>query len=47
MGRPQAYTSWSDPKHGWQSRERGVYATGDGGKTWRLIYGAPAQRVLR
>ena len=43
---PEAYTSWVDKRHGWQSRERGVYATGDGGKTWRLIYGSPAQRVL-
>ena len=46
VGRPTAYTSWSDSKHGWQSRERGVYATGDGGKTWQPIYNSPAQRVL-
>ena len=43
---PAAYTSWSDTKHGWQSRENGVFATDDGGKTWRRIYGSPAQRVL-
>jgi hypothetical protein len=43
----RAYTSWSDRAHGWQSRERGVYATNDAGKTWRLIYPHYAQRVLR
>jgi hypothetical protein len=46
VGGPQAYTSWSDPRHGWQSREQGVYATSDAGKTWRLIRRGSAQRVL-
>jgi hypothetical protein len=46
VGRPQAYTSWIDPRHGWQSREQAVYATSDAGKTWRLIRRGPAQRVL-
>jgi hypothetical protein len=42
-----AYTSWSDKRHAWQSRELGVYATDDGGRRWRKIYPAYAQRVLR
>lgn len=43
----RSYTSWSDARHGWQSRETGVYATDDGGKTWRRVYRMYAQRVLR
>jgi hypothetical protein len=45
--RVRAYTSWSDKRHGWQSRESGVYATDDGGHTWRRIYASYAQRVVR
>jgi hypothetical protein len=45
--RLRAYTSWSDKRHGWQSRESGVYATDDGGHTWRRIYATYAQRVVR
>jgi hypothetical protein len=41
------YSSFSDTRHGWQSREAGVYATDDGGHTWRRIYRTYAQRVLR
>lgn len=43
----RAYTSWSDKQHGWQSRESGVFATDDGGKTWRRIYATYALRVQR
>jgi hypothetical protein len=43
----RAYTSWSDKRHGWQSREDGVYATDDGGRTWHRIYRTYAQRVVR
>ena len=32
------YQSASDATHRWQSRENGVYASDDGGKTWRRIY---------
>jgi PQQ-like domain len=50
-GRPAAglpeYSSFSDAKHGWQSREDGVYATNDGGRTWRRIYNRQAVRVVR
>ena len=31
--------------HGWASREDGVYATDDGGATWRLAYPRSAVRV--
>ena len=41
------YSSFNDKRHGWQSREAGVYATDDGGHTWRRIYRTYAQRVLR
>ncbi len=43
----RAYTSFADKEHGWQSRENGVFATDDRGKTWRRIYPRSAQRVLR
>ena len=33
--------------HGWASREDGVYATDDGGATWRLVYPRSAVRVAR
>jgi hypothetical protein len=45
--RLRAYTSWSDKRHGWQSREGGVYETDDAGHTWRRIYRSSAQRVVR
>jgi hypothetical protein len=45
--RVRGYTSWSDAKHGWQSRENGVYATSDHGRHWRRIFRSYAQRVLR
>lgn len=45
--RVRAYTSWSDKRHGWQSREGGVFASDDAGRTWRRIYGTYAQRVVR
>jgi photosystem II stability/assembly factor-like uncharacterized protein len=41
------YRSASDANHRWQSRENGVYASDDGGKTWRRIYASPAVRVVR
>ena len=41
------YRSASDAKHRWQSRENGVYASDDGGKSWRRIYASPAVRVAR
>ena len=34
-------------RHAWQSREDGVYATDDGGRTWHRIYRTYAQRVVR
>jgi hypothetical protein len=43
----RGYTSWSDKQHGWQSRESGVYATDDAGRTWHRIYRFYAQRVVR
>jgi hypothetical protein len=39
------YRSFADGMHGWASREDGVYATGDGGVTWRLVYPRSAVRV--
>ena len=41
------YQSSSDATHRWQSRENGVYASDDGGKTWRRIYPSAAVRVVR
>ncbi len=41
------YSSFFDAKHGWQSREDGVYATSDGGRAWRRIYKRQAVRVVR
>ncbi len=50
-GRPASavpgHTSSSDARHTWQSREDGVYATDDGGRTWRRIYAGPAVAVVR
>jgi outer membrane protein assembly factor BamB len=42
-----ASASFSDPEHGLVTRESGVYATDDGGATWRRAYPWPALRVLR
>jgi hypothetical protein len=41
------HSSFSDALHGWASREDGVYATEDGGQTWRQIYPRAAFRVAR
>jgi len=41
------HSSWVDPRHGWVSRETGVYATDDGGVRWRRIYPGPAAEVVR
>lgn len=35
-------TSWADAAHGWQRRDDGVYATTNGGRSWRRIYPYPA-----
>jgi hypothetical protein len=41
------HRSFSDALRGWASREDGVYATEDGGGSWRLIYPRSALRVAR
>ena len=41
------YLSFSDEVKGWASREDGVYATEDGGRTWRLLCPRSAVRVAR
>jgi len=41
------YRSSSDGAHRWVSREDGVYATDDGGATWRAIFARSAVRVAR
>ena len=41
------HSSWLDPRHGWVSRETGVYATDDGGARWHRIYAGPATDVVR
>ena len=41
------YRSFSSPLQGWASREDGVYATEDGGASWRLLYPRSAIRVAR
>jgi hypothetical protein len=41
------HASWIDPRHGWVSREMGVYSTDDGGRTWAQIYPGPATTVVR
>ena len=53
LGRPQGgggsglneYRSFADGMHGLVSHEDGVYATDDGGVTWRLVYPRSAARV--
>jgi hypothetical protein len=39
------YRSFADGRHGWASRENGVYSTADGGATWQLVYPRSAVRV--
>ena len=39
--------SWAGQKDGWESRENGVYATDDGGRSWREIYAEPALAIAR
>jgi hypothetical protein len=41
------HSSWPDAKHGWVSRETGVWATDDGGTHWRRIFARPALTVVR
>jgi hypothetical protein len=41
------YLSFADGLHGWASREEGVFATDDGGRTWRSIYPRSAAVVVR
>ena len=41
------HRSFADGLHGWVSREDGVFATDDGGRSWRLIYPRSAIRVAR
>jgi outer membrane protein assembly factor BamB len=41
------HSSWPDAKHGWVSREDGVWATDDGGKHWRRVFARPAVTVVR
>ncbi len=41
------HSSWLDSRHGWVSRETGVWSTDDGGRHWRQIYGRPAATVVR
>ena len=47
VSRLPQYSSFSDTRHGWQSREDGVYATDDAGRHWHRIYASPAVRVVR
>jgi hypothetical protein len=41
------HVSYADALHGWESRESGVYATDDGGRTWRRVFRRAAERVAR
>jgi hypothetical protein len=41
------HASWVDARHGWVSRETGVYSTDDGGSHWRRIFEQPAATVVR
>jgi outer membrane protein assembly factor BamB len=41
------HSSWPDARHGWVSREDGVWATDDAGKHWRRIFARPALTVVR
>ncbi len=45
--RVPGHSSWVDAKHGWVSRESGVFATDDGGRHWEAILGRPATTVVR
>ena len=41
------HRSFADELHGWASREDGVYATDDGGRSWSRIYPRSANRLVR
>jgi hypothetical protein len=41
------YSSRTDSRHEWESREDGVYQTNDGGRRWQRIYPGYATRVVR
>ncbi len=41
------HSSWIDARHGWVSRETGVWATDDGGARWRQIFAKAAVTVVR
>jgi len=41
------HRSFADGLHGWASREDAVYATDDGGQSWRSVYPRNAIRVAR
>jgi hypothetical protein len=41
------HRSFADGLHGWVSKEDGVFATDDGGRSWRLVYPRSAIRVAR
>jgi len=41
------HSSWPDARHGWLSREDGVWSTDDGGKHWHRIFPRPAVTVVR
>jgi hypothetical protein len=41
------HSSWFDKRHGWVSRETGVWATDDGGAHWRRIFSEAAASVVR
>jgi hypothetical protein len=42
-----AHSSWLDRRHGWASRETGVWSTDDGGRHWQRIFARPAAEVVR
>jgi hypothetical protein len=42
-----AASSWADSRHGWESRASGVFATEDGGRSWRRVYAEPALAIAR
>jgi outer membrane protein assembly factor BamB len=43
----RVHRSFLDERHGWESRETGVYATDNGGRSWRRVFPKPAVRVAR
>ncbi len=44
---PPGLASWVGSQYGFESRPAGVFATDDGGRSWREVYAAPATAVLR